>query len=347
MDTRHAHDVHPYSTIELFLLNSTSTSNNLPRSMCLSSGSSEGSGSGSDEQGGGSDSDSEDINVDEQGRPAIGGSIDLSTRVFDGALPSGADPGPLIADCEAVFTARATGAGEGLSSGATFWVAANAKPKTALERLALQIFAHHAAGAEYDPSRSGAEWWTVVIDDTDDVGLHWDRDYDLQARHAATPQLPPPPPPPPPPPSPPRRAHTGRPGAAAAPAPRHRHLPRLPGGGGADAGAGAAVAAARDGDRPTAVRRASTDTSTTPPRHLHGRSRSPGPSPRRVSSGPHSAATWSLTASCCTAPFRTSPSRRRARARLAARASASPSWSTCGSTTRVAAEVEARPLTRP
>ncbi|EOD33365.1 hypothetical protein EMIHUDRAFT_229943 [Emiliania huxleyi CCMP1516] len=136
--------------------------------MCLSSGSSEGSGSGSDEQGGGSDSDSEDINVDEQGRPAIGGSIDLSTRVFDGALPSGADPGPLIADCEAVFTARATGAGEGLSSGATFWVAANAKPKTALERLALQIFAHHAAGAEYDPSRSGAEWWTVVIDDTDD-----------------------------------------------------------------------------------------------------------------------------------------------------------------------------------
>ena len=171
--------------------------------MCLSSGSSEGSGSGSDEQGGGSDSDSEDINVDEQGRPAIGGSIDLSTRVFDGALPSGADPGPLIADCEAVFTARATGAGEGLSSGATFWVAANAKPKTALERLALQIFAHHAAGAEYDPSRSGAEWWTVVIDDTDDVGLHWDRDYDLQARHAATPQLPPPPPPPPPPPSPP------------------------------------------------------------------------------------------------------------------------------------------------
>lgn len=148
--------------------------------MCLS-GSSEGSGSGSDEQGGGSDSDSEDINVDEQGRPAIGGSIDLSTRVFDGALPSGADPGPLIADCEAVFTARATGAGEGLSSGATFWVAANAKPKMALERLALQIFAHHAAGAEYDPSRSGAEWWTVVIDDTDDVGLHWDRDYDLQA----------------------------------------------------------------------------------------------------------------------------------------------------------------------
>ena len=39
---------------------------------------------------------------------------------------------------------------------------------------------HHCAGASFDASKSGAEWWTQCIDPDDDIGLHWDRDYDLQ-----------------------------------------------------------------------------------------------------------------------------------------------------------------------
>ena len=34
--------------------------------------------------------------------------------------------------------------------------------------------------ATYDPSNSGAEWWTQVIDDEDEIGWHWDKDYALE-----------------------------------------------------------------------------------------------------------------------------------------------------------------------
>jgi len=33
---------------------------------------------------------------------------------------------------------------------------------------------------EVDPERSGAEWWTQVIDTRDDIGIHWDRDYGIE-----------------------------------------------------------------------------------------------------------------------------------------------------------------------
>lgn len=125
-------------------------------------------------------SSEEELNLDEDGRCAIGGSIDLSTRCFDSALPSVSEQ--LLADCSATFTARATGVGEELSAGCTFWVPATTrKPKTTLERLALDIFAYHARDAVYDPEKSGAEWWTQVIEESDEIGLHWDRDYDMQA----------------------------------------------------------------------------------------------------------------------------------------------------------------------
>ena len=32
----------------------------------------------------------------------------------------------------------------------------------------------------YDPETSGAEWWTQVIDDEDEIGWHWDKDYALE-----------------------------------------------------------------------------------------------------------------------------------------------------------------------
>ena len=128
-----------------------------------------------------SDSSSEDeLTLDEQGRCIIGGSVDLSTRCFEHALPVVSDS--LLADAAAAFTARAAGVGEELSAGCTFWVpAVTKKPKTSLEQLALDIFTFHARDAVFEPSKSGAEWWTLVIDESDMVGLHWDRDYDLQA----------------------------------------------------------------------------------------------------------------------------------------------------------------------
>ena len=128
-----------------------------------------------------SDSSSEDeLTLDEQGRCIIGGSVDLSTRCFEHALPVVSDS--LLADAAAAFTARAAGVGEELSAGCTFWVpAVTKKPKTSLEQLALDIFTFHARDAVFEPSKSGAEWWTLVIDESDEVGLHWDRDYDLQA----------------------------------------------------------------------------------------------------------------------------------------------------------------------
>ena len=31
--------------------------------------------------------------------------------------------------------------------------------------------------------KSGAEWWTQVIDTDDDIGFHWDRDYGEEEKH--------------------------------------------------------------------------------------------------------------------------------------------------------------------
>eukprot|EP01034_Spumella_vulgaris_P024711 gene24711-31085_t len=32
----------------------------------------------------------------------------------------------------------------------------------------------------FDADKSGAEWWTQVIDSRDDIGFHWDRDYGVE-----------------------------------------------------------------------------------------------------------------------------------------------------------------------
>jgi len=83
-------------------------------------------------------------------------------------------------DCEAAFTARAAQQGA-YSSGETFWVPSNTeKPKTTLEALALEIYRLHAGHCDVDPETSGAEWWTLVVDEDDDVAWHWDRDYGLE-----------------------------------------------------------------------------------------------------------------------------------------------------------------------
>jgi len=57
---------------------------------------------------------------------------------------------------------------------------ASGVPRCGLESLALSIFREHAKGAKFDPSRSGAEWWTQAIDVRDDIGVHFDRDYGME-----------------------------------------------------------------------------------------------------------------------------------------------------------------------
>ncbi|KAL1519695.1 hypothetical protein AB1Y20_023205 [Prymnesium parvum] len=123
-----------------------------------------------------------ELQVDSDGRIAVGGQLDYATRCFDNAisLKDSDHLASLYAQCEAAFTARATG-GKQYSAGATFWIGADATPQTDLERLALQIFEFHAANALFDRSSSGAEWWTQCISASDDIAMHWDRDYDLQA----------------------------------------------------------------------------------------------------------------------------------------------------------------------
>ncbi|CAE8595943.1 unnamed protein product [Polarella glacialis] len=135
------------------------------------------------------------LTIDVDGRVAsLGGPLpNYSFRSFPQLLPVGdqsakAALATLVGDCEKAFTARATAKGASYSRGETFWVPAGAAPESlsAIERLALAIFHLHvpkgdSSGCSYDASRSGAEWWTQVIETEDDIGWHWDRDYGLEA----------------------------------------------------------------------------------------------------------------------------------------------------------------------
>ena len=105
----------------------------------------------------------------------------------------------LLADCDEAFTARAATKKKGpYSSGETYWLAADAEPRCALERLAKHVFDAHTRDAvarfvrqqtssnesdaePFDRSRSGAEWWTQVLNNDDEIGVHWDKDYALEA----------------------------------------------------------------------------------------------------------------------------------------------------------------------
>mmetsp|Transcript_25966 Transcript_25966/g.47066 ORF Transcript_25966/g.47066 Transcript_25966/m.47066 type:complete len:425 (-) Transcript_25966:56-1330(-) len=115
-------------------------------------------------------------------------------------------------DCSLVFTARTKEDSDGYSTGSTFFLPCLMKPRCALEELARTIFRAHVDSLEgweetgkdgekkllYDPERSGAEWWTLVMDtpsggapskcdnsdddeeEDDEVGIHFDADYGLE-----------------------------------------------------------------------------------------------------------------------------------------------------------------------
>lgn len=119
-----------------------------------------------------------------------------------------------LSDCSLVFTARTKEDSESYSTGSTYFLPCLMKPRCALEALAQTIFRAHVDSLGecedtetddgdkkkllYDPERSGAEWWTLVLDtpsgdspakggdkdddedEDDEVGMHFDADYGLE-----------------------------------------------------------------------------------------------------------------------------------------------------------------------
>jgi hypothetical protein len=107
-------------------------------------------------------------------------------------------------DCETVFTARDKPDGKAYSEGQTFFLPAHMKPRCALEVLVKEIFEKHTSHLEegtFYSKTSGAEWWTLVMDEDetasspekkeedeeegeeDEVGLHFDADYELEEQN--------------------------------------------------------------------------------------------------------------------------------------------------------------------
>ncbi|GLE06342.1 hypothetical protein PINS_up015589 [Pythium insidiosum] len=165
------------------------------QSPVASDASDNGSGGSEEEEEEDDDDEEEDaepleLELDNFGRPhGVQGLLDYEFRSIHRALrvPDDKSYLDLVADCEVAFTAREIENAE-YSTGSTFFLPATMEPRCLLERLAKDVFEFHAKDVtEYDPARSGAEWWTLVLDAgaeaNDDVSFHWDRDYGLEAEY--------------------------------------------------------------------------------------------------------------------------------------------------------------------
>jgi hypothetical protein len=139
-------------------------------------GSSESSlGSESSSSGGSSESSDEDeaaaeaeLGVDQNGRVVAGlGTMSFAFRSFSHIFSGDRrQVAALKQDCAAACAVKSVKSSE-YSEGTTFWVGADADPESlaSIERVALDIFRYHTAGAaSIDPARSGAEWWTLAMD---------------------------------------------------------------------------------------------------------------------------------------------------------------------------------------
>ncbi|GBG25646.1 Hypothetical Protein FCC1311_018652 [Hondaea fermentalgiana] len=135
--------------------------------------------SSEDEESSDASSDAPEIGLDQHGRiaPGVRGPVNYGFRAMHGCISLSEE---LLADCKTVFSARQAEDGEAYSGGETYFVRADETPQSALEQLALDIFRFHADSLIYDASKSGAEWWTLVLDDDSDVVFHWDKDYGLE-----------------------------------------------------------------------------------------------------------------------------------------------------------------------
>ena len=115
------------------------------------------------------------LKIDKDRRVAFKGQMSFAFRTYPDFLALDNELlALLLQDAKVAMTARQAGDGtSGLSEGQTFFVSANEEPRCGLEAMARAIFDFHTAGLEgFDPSSSGAEWWTQYVDDRDDIGFH-------------------------------------------------------------------------------------------------------------------------------------------------------------------------------
>ncbi|KAJ8908243.1 hypothetical protein NDN08_008334 [Rhodosorus marinus] len=121
-----------------------------------------------------------EIVLDAEGRPrGVTEGINYDFQVYQKALKGNLEL--FRHDCEQVFSVRAVRGDEEYSSGETYFIGAKEEPAAEVERLAKMIFDFHARNSiGVDLNKSGAEWWTQVIDADDDIGAHFDRDYTLE-----------------------------------------------------------------------------------------------------------------------------------------------------------------------
>lgn len=125
------------------------------------------------------------LNIDKNGRVAFKGNVDFRFRTYPDFLALDEQLlGSLLSDCKTAMTARHTcDSSSGLSEGQTFFVSASEAPRCALEAMAKAIFDFHTSGLQdFCTSSSGAEWWTQYVDERDDIGFHFDRDYGLEEK---------------------------------------------------------------------------------------------------------------------------------------------------------------------
>ena len=112
--------------------------------------------------------------------------LQYSFAVIDSAL-SGADDASLRAlrsDAATLHSALEAEAEDEQSGGLTYFVRASSslhECRCSLERLALEVFHLHTRNASgFDPRNSGAEFWTQVLDPSDEIGFHHDADGTLE-----------------------------------------------------------------------------------------------------------------------------------------------------------------------
>jgi hypothetical protein len=146
-----------------------------------------GSSSGSDTSSSESSEEAPALALDQHGRIAGAyGEINYNFQCYNSIFQSESQwsktsISALIEDCKVSFTAREVNESADYSDGETFFVPANSLPTTNIERLVLDIFRCHTENMTYDPKRSGAEWWSLVVDAEDGgVGFHWDKDYGME-----------------------------------------------------------------------------------------------------------------------------------------------------------------------
>ena len=135
---------------------------------------------GDEEEEDSSGSDPGELIIDEDGRVEYAGPRPAAVRVWDGVVGE-AVAGRCERWCADAAVKKVVGSGKAYSRGDTFFVRSTDTPRCGLEEVALQIFKMHTEGCTFDPSRSGAEWWTLVLDADSEVGWHWDKDYALES----------------------------------------------------------------------------------------------------------------------------------------------------------------------